>query len=289
MLHQHTMEQLRTLKLTGMLDALEQQLVQPQTHDLCFDERLALLARLLKAARLRVQACVEDIDYRHPRGLEKSRMAALAGCDWIRQSHNLCITGSTGCGKTWLACALGKLCRRLQVPKPPRGYWARVASGKTPRKPPLQANRTEVEERLRKQVKSKSQVTLSKLQLEFLRYALDELVGSGVDAKACELAYDGIRSISAELAARILIVLQTRYEKWLADRTTASGMNGAFSSLSNLVGKLLPHAKEQLLIFRRKTDGRYSRADSPTISVRATPDFLERIALSSLTPVNNDF
>jgi DNA replication protein DnaC len=126
MLHQHTMEQLRTLKLTGMLDALEQQLVQPQTHDLCFDERLALLverevlhrenrrlARLLKAARLRVQACVEDIDYRHPRGLEKSRMAALAGCDWIRQSHNLCITGSTGCGKTWLACALGnQACRQ---------------------------------------------------------------------------------------------------------------------------------------------------------------------------------
>ena len=126
MLHQHTMEQLRTLKLTGMLDALEQQLAQPQTHDLCFDERLALLverevlhrenrrlARLLKAARLRVNACVEDIDYRHPRGLEKSRMAALASCDWIRQSHNLCITGSTGCGKTWLACALGnQACRQ---------------------------------------------------------------------------------------------------------------------------------------------------------------------------------
>ena len=126
MLHQHTMEQLRTLKLTGMLDALEQKLAQPQTHDLCFDERLALLverevlhrenrrlARLLKAAKLRVQACVEDIDYRHPRGLEKSRMAALASCDWIRQSHNLCITGSTGCGKTWLACALGnQACRQ---------------------------------------------------------------------------------------------------------------------------------------------------------------------------------
>lgn len=174
--------------------------------------------------------------------------------------------------------ALGKLCQRLQVPKPPRGYWARVASGKTPRKPPLPAYRTEIEGRLRKQVKSKSQVPLSKLQLEFLRYALDELAGSGADTKACELAYDGIRSIPPELAAQILIVLQTRYEKWLIDRTTASSMNGALSSLSNLVGKLLPHAKEQLLIFRRKTDDRYARADSPTISVRATPDFLGRIA-----------
>ena len=51
-------------------------------------------------------ACIEDIDYRHPRGLERSRMAGLASCDWIRQSLNLCITGPTGCGKTWLACAL---------------------------------------------------------------------------------------------------------------------------------------------------------------------------------------
>ncbi|MCG7879145.1 MAG: hypothetical protein N0C90_22845, partial [Candidatus Thiodiazotropha endolucinida] len=154
--------------------------------------------------------------------------------------------------------ALGKLCRRLQVPKPPRGYWARVASGKTPRKPPLPAYRKEIEERLRKQVKSKCQVPLSKLQLEFLRYALDELAGSGVDTKVCDFAYDGIRSITPALTAQILIVLQTRYEKWLIDRTTASSMNGALSSLSNLVGKLLPHAKEQLLIFRRKTDGRYS-------------------------------
>jgi len=126
MLNQQTREQLRTLKLTGMLDALEQQLAQPQTHDLSFDERLALLVeqevlhrenrrltRLLKAAKLRIHAGVEDIDYRHPRGLEKPRMAALASCDWIRQSHNLCITGPTGCGKTWLACALGnQACRR---------------------------------------------------------------------------------------------------------------------------------------------------------------------------------
>ncbi len=126
MLNQQTLEQLRTLKLTGMLDALDQQQAQPATHDLSFDERLALLverevlhrenrrlARLLKVAKLRVHACVEDIDYRHPRGLEKSRMAALASGHWIRQSHNLCITGPTGCGKTWLACALGnQACRQ---------------------------------------------------------------------------------------------------------------------------------------------------------------------------------
>lgn len=126
MLNQQTIEQLRALKLTGMLEALEQQQAQPEMHELCFEQRLAMLvereyfhresrrlARLLKEARLRVAACVEDIDYRHPRGLEKPRMAALAQCDWVRQAQNLCLTGPTGCGKTWLACALGnQACRQ---------------------------------------------------------------------------------------------------------------------------------------------------------------------------------
>ena len=126
MLKQHTREQLHALKLAGMLDALDQQQAQPETHDLAFDDRLALLvereilyrenrrlARLLKTAKLRVDACIEDIDYRHPRGLQKARMAQLASLDWIRQSLNLCLTGPTGCGKTWLACALGnQACRQ---------------------------------------------------------------------------------------------------------------------------------------------------------------------------------
>jgi DNA replication protein DnaC len=126
MLQQPTLERLRALKLTGMAEALEQQLAQPQTHDLAFEERLALLierehlhrdnrrlTRLLSAAKLRVNACVEDIDYRHPRGLHREQMAALASCDWIRRAQNLCLTGPTGCGKTWLACALGtQACRQ---------------------------------------------------------------------------------------------------------------------------------------------------------------------------------
>ena len=135
MLTQNILDTLRQLKLTGTCDALEQQRAQPDTHDLGFEERLALLVdrevlhrenlrleRLLKAARLRVSACVEDIDYRHPRGLEGSRMAGLASCDWIRQSLNLCITGPTGCGKTWLACALGGVALRKSVLPPYPNY-----------------------------------------------------------------------------------------------------------------------------------------------------------------------
>lgn len=126
MLEQQTLDQLHALKLSGMIDALQQQREQPATHDLSFEERLALLverevlhrenrrlARLLKAARLRVNACVEDIDYRHPRGLDRARMAGLAQLGWLREAQNLCLTGPTGCGKTWLACALGnQACRR---------------------------------------------------------------------------------------------------------------------------------------------------------------------------------
>ena len=137
MLTQHTLQKLHTLKLTGMLDAFEQQQSQPDTHDLSFEERLGLLVdremlyrenkrleRLLRGAKLRINACIEDINYRHPRGLDRSRMASLASCDWIRRQLNLCITGATGTGKTWLACAFAnQACRQglsvryLRVPR----------------------------------------------------------------------------------------------------------------------------------------------------------------------------
>jgi DNA replication protein DnaC len=64
------------------------------------------LARLLKAAKLRLPACVEDIDYRQPRGLDRNIVIHLAACDWIRSSQNVLITGPTGVGKTFIACAL---------------------------------------------------------------------------------------------------------------------------------------------------------------------------------------
>jgi DNA replication protein DnaC len=71
------------------------------------------LERLLREARLKQNACLEEIDYTHRRGLEKSQMAVLEGCDWIRVGHNVVITGPTGSGKSWLACALGNAaCRQ---------------------------------------------------------------------------------------------------------------------------------------------------------------------------------
>jgi DNA replication protein DnaC len=120
MLTEPTMEKLRTLKLYGMLTAMELQMSSSEYKDLTFEERLGLLVdrevldranrRLkshLKSAKLRQQACMEDINYRHPRGLDKSLFLSLSTCQWIRDHHNILITGPTGVGKSFLACALG--------------------------------------------------------------------------------------------------------------------------------------------------------------------------------------
>lgn len=126
MLNQPTINSLRSMKLTGMADAYSQQLQQPEIQRLSFDERLALLVdrettyresrrqrRLLQLARLRQAACVEDLDYQHKRGLDRSLIAALISGDWIRSRQNLHITGPTGTGKSWIACSFGnQACRQ---------------------------------------------------------------------------------------------------------------------------------------------------------------------------------
>jgi len=125
MLIHPTLDKLQALRLAGMQRALIEQMDNPQCQALTFDERFAMLVdneyterenrRLktrLKKAKLRQSAAIEDIDYRHPRGLDKSLMLSLATCQWIREHHNCIFTGPTGVGKSYLASALGhKACR----------------------------------------------------------------------------------------------------------------------------------------------------------------------------------
>jgi DNA replication protein DnaC len=116
-----TLSRLRDLRLSGMAKHLEQQLEQPGTYsDLSFTERLDLMLdhellsrdhrkqeRLISQAKLKLRATVQEIDYKHPRGIQKAQLTQLIQCEWINRHQNLLITGPCGSGKTYLACALG--------------------------------------------------------------------------------------------------------------------------------------------------------------------------------------
>lgn len=120
-----TKDKLLQMKLLGMVKALDEQTNTPEISELTFEERLALLVdreylmreerrtkRRLQRAKLKQPACIEDVDYRHPRGLDRKVFLELATCRWIHAKRNVIITGATGLGKTWLACALAdKACR----------------------------------------------------------------------------------------------------------------------------------------------------------------------------------
>lgn len=122
----HTVEQLRALRLDGMLAALDEQATHSAAAPLSFEQRFTLLVqreidwrddkrltRLLKAAKLKVaSACIEEIDWRASRGLDRTLISSLANADWLRHGHNVLITGATGVGKTWLACALAQQAAR---------------------------------------------------------------------------------------------------------------------------------------------------------------------------------
>ena len=119
------LDKLQTLRFFGMLSAFEEQMKMTDIENLSFDERFGLLIdremidrqnrrfkTRLRKAKLRQNACLEDIDFRHPRGLDKSLVMQLASGLWIKEANNLLIIGPTGVGKTYLACALAhKACQ----------------------------------------------------------------------------------------------------------------------------------------------------------------------------------
>lgn len=120
MLQQPLFDQLQALRLRGMAAALEHQLASAQTAELSFEDRLSLLlqhethdrnaqrlGQRLRWAKLSQSACLEDLDTRTPRGLQKMTLAQVTNLVWVREHLNVLICGPTGVGKSWIACALG--------------------------------------------------------------------------------------------------------------------------------------------------------------------------------------
>ena len=121
MLMPSTIEKLYAMKLAGMVEAIRRQAEDVEISRLSFEERLALvvdeqwtwrenkaLTRRLKNARFRQEAAIEDIDYRHPRRLDRQLIRSLSACQWVTQHQNMLILGPCGVGKSFLACALAQ-------------------------------------------------------------------------------------------------------------------------------------------------------------------------------------
>lgn len=121
MLNGPTWERLSSMRLTAMAEAWDEQSRDPKLQRLGFDERFGMLVdaewlsrynkrseRALRNAKLRISsASIEGIEHKQGRGIEKNRISQLASCRWIKESQNVIISGATGTGKTYLACALG--------------------------------------------------------------------------------------------------------------------------------------------------------------------------------------
>jgi DNA replication protein DnaC len=124
-LTQPTIDKLNAMRLYAMAQAFQEQVVNPNMAQLSFQERFGLIVdhqmtvlentrmqSRLKAAKLRLPACIEDLDFRPDRGMDRSQVMSLTGNQWVRGKQNILITGPTGAGKSYMACALAqKACR----------------------------------------------------------------------------------------------------------------------------------------------------------------------------------
>jgi DNA replication protein DnaC len=209
MLVNATISKLEALGLSAMAAGLVDQLERPGPEsELSFEDRLGLLAdreadardarrldRRLKAAKLRYPAAVEDIDFRTPRGLDRAVIASLAGAGWVTRGHNVLVTGATGCGKSYLACALANAALR-------QGHTALYV--RTPRL---------LEELARGRADGRYVRTLGSLARVSL-LVLDDFLLSPAPVEACRDLLEVIEDRAERRATAV--ASQLPVEKWLA-------------------------------------------------------------------------
>jgi hypothetical protein len=174
--------------------------------------------------------------------------------------------------------AVGKLCTRLQVPKPARGYWARMQSGQTPRRPPLAAFREEID-RSRREGRAEQSGGIAIDTATALPGCSVRLTGKGRRCGRAQMRGSRMPDLSPDLAAQILLLIQSRGQNWIKEgKVAAQGGHSFQSSAAKLVGKLLPFARPQLLVFESEGKKDWYTASGPVVLVRLTAHLQERIA-----------
>ncbi len=176
--------------------------------------------------------------------------------------------------------AVAKLCARLQVPKPPRGYWARVEAGQAPRRPPLRAFREEIEERRKALARPRPRpgvIGLSPIQRKFIDQALQEFLAKGGDLGTTKVVSNQIRDMPPDIATQLLLLIQNRYLVWVKN-VDVGLTHGVTQSLAGLVDKMLPVAKPQVLVLPRVDRSFDEDRKEPSILIRLTAHLQERIA-----------
>ncbi|WP_075289175.1 hypothetical protein [Pararhizobium arenae] len=175
--------------------------------------------------------------------------------------------------------AVGKLCEKLQVPKPPRGYWARVVAGHAPRRPALKAFREELEAKRKSALQARTAGHFTELQSKFLNEALDELRNRGIEHQIDTSRLKHISSLDQDVAAQALLLIQGQAQKWAeSGRVAVKWGTSVKASIGKLVERLMPLARPQLLAFETEGKRHSFSAAGPIVFVRWTAELQTRIA-----------
>ena len=176
--------------------------------------------------------------------------------------------------------AVAKLCARLQVPKPRRGYWAKVAAGQRPRQTPLRDFQEQVKQARVPRKRSNSRALgLTPIQKVVLERAVAELAKQGVALGDIRIANHQLRDVEPDVAAQLLLLIQHSYLGWIRrGEIDVSLTPGARRSLAGLIDKLLPLAKPQVVVLKLESQSHHSVSGRPVLVLRLTDQLQLRIA-----------